>query len=126
MRLEIKKIISNEVVSYMLTRYLVYFISFLSSLLIAGKLGPYYFGIWGFVLLLINSMTVLLVQNKENPQRQRNYEMASMFILGWISLFVVCIAVYYGCFGISFFEKYHLGNLFYLVCGIAILQYFND
>ena len=133
----LERMLRNKVVSYMLTRYLVYFISFLSSLLIAGKLGPYYFGIWGFVLLLINyfhiidfgignSMTVLLVQNKENPQRQRNYEMASMFILGWISLFVVCIAVYYGCFGISFFEKYHLGNLFYLVCGIAILQYFND
>ena len=108
----LERMLRNKVVSYMLTRYLVYFISFLSSLLIAGKLGPYYFGIWGFVLLLINyfhiidfgignSMTVLLVQNKENPQRQRNYEMASMFILGWISLFVVCIAVYYGCFGIS-------------------------
>lgn len=75
------KILSNKIVVYMLTRYVVYFVSFLSSLLIAGKLGPYYFGIWGFVLLLINyfhiidfgignSMTVLLVQNKENPQRQ--------------------------------------------------------
>ncbi len=94
---------------------MVYFISFLSSLLICGNWDliisvfgfcpfvNYYFHIIDFGIG--NSMTVLLVQNKENPQRQRNYEMASMFILGWISLFVVCIAVYYGCFGISFLRS---------------------
>jgi len=132
-----RKVITNKVVIYMVTRYIIYFITFLSSMIIAVRMGPYYLGIWGFVLLLIryfhiidfgvgNSMTVLLVQNKEDEIARADYEMSAMFILSGISIGVVLVALYYYLFGIPLFEKYELGYLFYFVCIVAILQYFND
>lgn len=128
---------SNKVVLYMVTRYVVYFITFLSSMIIAAKMGPYYLGIWGFITLLIryfhiidlgigNSITVLLVQNKGSQKNKDDYEMASLAILGIMSLAVLLIGLYYYLFGISVFGKYELGNVFYFICIIAVFQYFND
>ena len=121
----------------MVTRYLVYFITFLSSMIIAAKMGPYYLGVWGIITLLIryfhiidlgigNSITVLLVQNKDNQEVKDDYEMASLTILGIMSLVVLMIGGYYCIFGFPVFNKYQLGGIFYFVCIIAILQYFND
>lgn len=121
----------------MISRYLVYFMTFLSSMIIAAKMGPYYLGIWGFITLLLryfhiidlgigNSITVLLVQNKDNSQKQDDYEKSSLFILSLMSVVVLLLGLYNYLFGISVFEKYQIGNLFYFVCIIAILQYFND
>ena len=133
---KIKKIVKNKVVIYLITRYVVYFIAFLSSMVIAAKLGPYYLGIWGFMLLLIryfqiinfgidSSITVLLVQHKNDEKSKADYEMSAMILVGIISFIVILLAVYYFFFRISLFEKYELGYLFYFVCIIAILQYFN-
>lgn len=134
---KLKTILSNKVVFYMVTRYMVYFITFLSSMIIAAKMGPYYLGVWGIITLLIryfhiidlglgNSITVLLVQNKNDQEAKADYEMASLAVLGLMSLIVLLIGGYYCLFGISIFDKYQLGGIFYFVCIIAILQYFND
>ncbi len=133
----VRKAFTNKVFFYMATRYLIYFLTFISSIIIANKLGPYYLGIWGFVLLLIryfhiidfgigNSMTVLLVKNKGQRKIQAEYEVTSMIILGLISLIILGLVVYYYYFGLPFLEKYKLGNLIYAVAAIAIMQYFND
>ena len=133
----LRKAMANKVVIYMITRYFIYAISFISSMIIAAKMGPYYLGIWGFITLLLryfhiidfgigSSVTVLLVQNKGNEKDRADYEMSSIFILGFLSLIVVLLALYYYLLGIPFFEKYELGVLFYFICIIAILQYFND
>jgi O-antigen/teichoic acid export membrane protein len=121
----------------MITRYVVYFIAFLSSMMIAARMGPYYLGIWGFITLLIryfhildlsigNSITILLVQNKNNQKDRDDYEKAAIAILSAMSFVVLMIGLYYYIYGIPFFEKYKLGNMFYFVCFIAVLQYFND
>lgn len=133
----LKKIITNKVVFYLITRYFVYFISFLTSLLVANKLGPYYLGIWGFILLIIgyfhiidfgigNAMTVFLVKNKTDKREQAEYEVSAMLILAAISLLVICLALIYKFHGLEFLEKYQLENLLYAIVAIAIMQYFND
>lgn len=132
----IKKIVSNKVVWYIFSRYFVYFISFLASMIMAAKLGPYYLGIWGFATLLLryfqivdlglgSSTTVFLVKNKGNAIEQAKYEKAALFILLMMFLGVIIVGLYYYLFGISIFDKYHLENLFYVICLIAIFQYFN-
>jgi O-antigen/teichoic acid export membrane protein len=104
---------------------------------LAVKLGPYNFGIWGFILLLLtyfdlinlgipHSITVLLVQHKNEKEKVKNYETTSMFLNGILGLGVVVLAIYYYFFGIASFEKYQTGNLFYIVCLIAIFAYFNN
>ena len=85
-------IIKNKVFIYLITRYMTYAVQFISSIIIATKLGPYYFGIWGFILLLINYLriidfgissatNILLVQNKDNPQKSSNYVTNSLFLI---------------------------------------------
>lgn len=132
-----KRFISNKIAIYLLTRYIVYFITFITSMIMANRLGPYYMGIWGSIVLILryyqifdfgisNSMTVLLVQNKKNLDKCDDLEMSAMVLMVGISLFVVGIGVYYKFVGIPFLEKFELSNRFYFVCLIAIFQYLND
>lgn len=134
---KIRQILNNKVMAYTFMRYMVCFISFVASMIIAVKLGPFYLGIWGFLLLLrryfqlINlgipdSVTILLVQNKNDKIRAADYETTAIVLIGILSVFVIFFAVYYYFFGIPAFEKYEVGNWFYYVCVIAILTYFND
>src|SRR5690554_4538644 len=133
---KISLILKNKVVLYLATRYLTYFFQFLSSIIIAVKLGPYYFGIWGFLLLLINyfrisnfgisnAANVLIVQNKENKEKVKNLVLGALACTGILSLMIILFALYYYLFGIPFFQKYEVGVLFYVVCFIAILTHFN-
>lgn len=128
-----KRFISNKIAIYLLTRYIVYFITFITSMIMANRLGPYYMGIWGSIVLILryyqifdfgisNSMTVLLVQNKKNSDKCDDLEMSAMVLMVGISLFVVGIGVYYKFVGIPFLEKFELGNRFYFVCLIAIFN----
>lgn len=133
----VSRLLGNKVAIYLLTRYIVYFITFITSMIMAGRLGPYYMGVWGSIILLLryfqifdfgisNSMTVLLVQNKTDKQKCDNLEMSAMVLLCLMSFLVVIIAIYNYFFGIRFLEKFDLGNRFYFVCLIAIFQYLND
>ncbi len=132
----IKHIFTNKVVLYLFTRYFTFFLQFVSSLYIAIKLGPYYFGVWGFILMLINyfqiinlgipySSTVLLVQHKNDKEKSLNFEKSSFSLVIILDVFILLLAIYYYFFGIAAFEKYEIGNLFYLVCFIAIISHFN-
>lgn len=134
--LSLRKVFTNKVVFYLVSRYLTYFIQFVTSMIIAAKLGPYYMGIWGFVMLLLsyfqqihfgiaNSLNVLLIHHKDNKQCCDAYILNSMFLIGGLSLLVFLLAGYYYLWGIESFQKYQLDNRFYWICVIAILQYFN-
>jgi len=132
----IKKILSNKVILYLLSRYTTYFIQLITSIIIAVKLGPFYYGIWGFILLLINyfqifnfgvsnSIGILMVQYKNDNHKVNDFIKSSFLLIGLLSFIVVIIAFYYYFIGIPFFSKYKIGNLFYFVCLIAIMSYFN-
>jgi len=132
----IKYALKNKVVLYLLSRYITFFLQFICSIYIAAKLGPYYFGIWGFILLLINyfqiinlgipySSTILLVQHKNDEKQASNFEKSSFFLVVILDVFILLLAVYYYFFGIPAFGKYEIGNLFYLVCFIAMISHFN-
>ena len=73
----LKAILGNKVLWYMCSRYMTYILQFVTTLIIAITLGPESFGIWSFLLLIINffnivdfgisnSLSVLLVQDKLN------------------------------------------------------------
>lgn len=134
---KIKSMLSNKVILYIITRYFVYFIQFVVSMFLAIKLGPFYLGIWGFIQMMLTyfdifnfgipqSITVLLVQHKNDNVKVKNYEITSMVLIGILCLGVLILALYYSIFGISSFEKYHIGNFFYGVCVIAFFAYFNS
>ena len=97
-----KKIVTNKVVLYLVTRYMTYAVQFITSIWVAVKLGPFYLGIWGVILLLINyfklinfgisnSLTVLLVQHKENKKQVDDYVKTA---LGLLSVLGFCIILF--------------------------------
>ena len=115
---------------------MTYGVQFLTSILIAAKLGPHYMGIWGFVLLILNyfgqfhfgianALNVLLVQHKDDQDDSKIYIHNSMFLLLLLSTFVGLSYVYYLVVGIPLVDKYEAGKYMWSVCLIAIFQYFN-
>lgn len=115
---------------------MTYFIQFLTSLLLANKLGPTNYGIWGFILLLIsyfnminfglsNSMNVILVQNRENNSVQNEYIKNDMFLVTILGCFIMTLLLVYVCTGMSWFSKYTISYEFLIICIIAVMAHFN-
>ncbi len=108
---------------------------FVVSLLCAAKMGPYYYGVWGFIMMLLsymqridlgipNAMNIILVQEKDNRE-----EFSRTQTTGFLLLSLLCIGVaLFACGNIigeyGFMEKYPLGWLFYVVCATAIISYY--
>ena len=129
-------IIRNKVLFYLVSRYVTYFIQFVTSLIIATKLGPYYMGIWGFVLLIINifqqchfgiaySLPVFYVHYKDDIKKINSYIGNSLFLICGLCLLVLLIYIYYLIFGVELFDKYQINELFIWICIIAALQYYQ-
>lgn len=132
----IRKVLSNKIVFYLISRYFTYFIQFITSLLIAAKLGPYYLGVWGFLLLIMNyfqqihfgvanSLNVLLVHHKEDKSLSEKYVNNSLLLVFAISIIAVVVFICIYKSGIETFEKYAVSNYVILISIIIVLQYFN-
>lgn len=120
----------------MLTRYATYALSFIVTMYIASKMGPYYYGMWGYLLLILNyfnvinlgipqALQVLLIQKKESYIDSCNYEKSGIYLTGILSLGCVLTAIYYYCGGLETAHRYDLDFLFYIICFCGVLNYFN-
>lgn len=133
----LKKALSNKILWYMATRYLTFALQFVSSLYIAEKLGPYYWGIWSFILLWINignmlnwgignSINILLVHHKTDSELCAEY-CYNGFILSCLTMIpAVLFVVVERVIGIPYFAKYQVGNYIYLVLLIVCIGYLNN
>lgn len=130
-------LIKNKVLFYLVSRYATYFIQFVTSLIIAAKLGPYYMGIWGFILLLLNyfqqchfgianSFNVLYIHHRDDKQQCDSYTANSLVLLTYLCVVVFFIYIYYVIWGIPSFDKYHIDKYFIWVCIIAVFQYYQN
>lgn len=133
----INKIIKNKVLLYLTTRYLTYGLQFVIGLIIAGKLGAYYLGVYGFIQLILmyftninfginHSLNVLLVHHKEDQEICKRYIANALIVIGWMAIVVAAIFVASNFLRISSFEKYHADKYFLWICLIAVLQYLNS
>ena len=133
--MSIISLFKNKVLFYLASRYITYGVQFITSLVIAAQLGPYYLGVWGFILLLLqyfqqfhfgiaNSFNVLYVQHKNSQQECDNYIANSLVLVGFLAVFVVAFYVYYLIVGIGRFEKYHVDDYMVWICLVAIFQYY--
>ena len=133
---KLSKLFCNKVFLYISSRYLTYLIQFISSIYIAVKLGAFYFGIYGFAMLLISylailnfgithSTTVLLVQNKKNENEIKNIVYNAILIIFIITLFIILGSLFYYVFDINYFKKYDIKEIFYFIPLIAIVSHFN-
>ena len=130
----IKSALKNKVFWYLASRYFVLGLQFIASIFLAVKLGAYYFGIWSFILLLVNigsscnwgigtAATVLLVQHKEDETLCNQYTFNAFLLVLLTFIPPLLILAYDRIIGIPVFAKYHLGTLIYAVTAIVLLQY---
>ncbi len=133
----LRKLIQNKVLFYVFSRYAVSGISFLTSLLLAVKLSPYFLGIWGSIMLirryyqLINlgipdSASVLIVQKFDDKAKTETIESTSIFLSFILSLIAVAIFLVLFVSDFSFIDKYNLGEKWFYICAVVVFTYFND
>lgn len=136
MKALLSKIFNNKVVLYMGSRYLTYALQFFTTLIVAIKLGPQEFGIWSFVLLIINffnivdfgisnSLNVLLVQERSNTSQCARYISASSIIITILSALVVLTYVLVRYINPEIINKYNAWQFLPVVVFVVILAYFN-
>ena len=125
------KLLKNKVLIYLVSRYFVYGIQFLTSIIVAAKLGAYYMGIWGFVLLLINyfsqihlgianALNVLLIQHNDNEEDYNEYVWNALIANALLILAVLLFYIYYLVIGIEDVVRYHADAYVIPICLIAI------
>ncbi|WP_281644736.1 lipopolysaccharide biosynthesis protein [Bacteroides zoogleoformans] len=131
-----KKILKNKVMLYMLSRYITYALQFISTLLIAVKLGPSDFGIWSFVLLIIgvfniidfgisNSANVFLVHDRKDEFLE-GVHIKSIIVVNVILSILVCFFfVIGGTFDIPLLKKFQAEEYYFYIMAIVVLFYFN-
>ena len=134
--MKLLSILKNKVIFYLSTRYLTYALQFVTSLVIAAKLGPFYFGVWGFILLqlqyfqqchfgIYNSFNVLYVQHRDDETKCKSYIANSLLLESYLAFLVIVVFCVYLISGGDFFGKYNADKYFVWVCIIAILQYYQ-
>lgn len=132
----LRKILSNKVFLYMGSRYITYALQFVASLIIAFKLGPDLFGIWSFVLLIIdffnivdfgvsNSVNVLLVQDKNNAAAFNNHIMSSVILTSCICGSILLLSILISFFHLDIIAKYRVEEYIPSILFVVIVAYFN-
>ncbi len=128
-------VFKNKILWYVLTRYFTYGIQFFVSIYCAAKMGPYYFGLWGFILLIYNYMqqinlgipnstNILLTQEAKNFTKFAKIESNAFYSMFILVCGVIIFALGNYFYEYSFLNKYPIGNLFYIICFTAIIAYF--
>ncbi|WP_312390633.1 hypothetical protein [Chryseobacterium sp.] len=130
----LKKINSASI--YLVSRYFVYGVQFLNSLLIALYLGPFYLGIWGFFNLILqyteqinlgiaNANNVFLSIGK-NKKTYNSYLVGNSIIqLGIVSFIIISglfIIFYYFQIG----TEYNIKEFFIPIAIITFTTYINS
>lgn len=131
----IKRLVNNKAISFVLLKYVAFGIQLINSVLIAKFLGVYFFGIYGFVLMLLQylnysnfgvqySYSVLCsdVSTKEGNIRT-HLTGTSISLIICVSLFLGIL--YFSTYSLDLFPKYRYSEYSFFILIIAILQYFN-
>ncbi len=134
--INLKKVINNPAIIYVLSRYGTYLIQFINSLFIAVYLGPYYLGIWGFINLVIGyigqlnmgisqsvNVTISVNKDKENYVNKIIGNGLSMIVMLSVLVILFLITVKLGIIKIG--DKYSFNDFIIPVMIISVLTHIN-
>lgn len=127
----------NSIIKYISSRYLIYFIQFVNTLLLAKKLDPFNFGVWGFLQLVIiyfsyfnfgipSSLNILASINKNRTKYVSLNFNTALILISFLSLLVILIFTISNSIDLNFAEKYKFNENKLYVLIIIILGYFNS
>ena len=134
----ILKLLKNNIVWYVSTRYVTYVLTFIVNMYVALFLGPEIYGVWSFFLLVFwyfnitdfgvpQSVQVLLVQNKNEKRRSADIEKTGLFLMFIISILCMVVAIIYFVFGsIEITQVHNFDWMFYAICICAFINFYNS
>lgn len=135
---KLRSLLGKPVVFFTASRYLSYALLFLRGLLVAKFLGPYFFGIWGFITLYqqylsFTSMGIQYAINTElalleaDDKRRRDALINSSFTLTvfiFVALIVCAVVLQY--LNVDIFKNEGSGQFIILTFVIGGLQHFRE
>ncbi len=132
----LKQLLKNKIMIYLASRYGTYALQFIISLVIAAKLGPYYMGVYGLILLILsyfsqvhfgiaNSLNILLVYHKNEEEKYVTYVWNSLILVSALGACIVLLFIYYWIFGIDYIARLSIDKYLPYICIIAVLEHFD-
>jgi O-antigen/teichoic acid export membrane protein len=127
--------VSNTVVQYIFSRYIIYALQFVNSLLIAAYLGPYYLGIWGFINLVIqyflqfnlgisHSFNAIVAIHKDDKSSVENFFANSNFLILILSLVAGLIFLALTLVDAPYMDQYQMQQYKWWILAIAMVNYY--
>lgn len=131
------KLISNKILNYTISTYIIYILYFINSIFIAINLGPYYLGVWGFINLVIqylaqlnfgitHSVNSIVSISKEDKSHVTKVLGSSITILSLLALSLLFFFLFIIVLDFDIGQKYHFYKYLPFVILIAILAFFNS
>ena len=132
----IKRVLNNKVFNYVFSRYAIYALQFINTLMLAKLLSPYNFGIWSFTQLIImyfshidfgipNSFNALSSIYKKNTKFVTFNFNAALLLIMLICVLVIGFFVVTSLLDLKIGVKYKFDNYSIYVLIIILLSYFN-
>jgi O-antigen/teichoic acid export membrane protein len=134
----LRKILKNELVIFTLIKYFVHFLNFVRVILAAKILGPFFFGIWGFLNLAIQylSHTLLGVQysvnlelstdHRHDAERNNKIISSALFLATVISTVLIAAGIGIYVVDNTLFAQYAFQRYSILVVGVVSLLHFQQ
>ncbi|MCB8980446.1 MAG: oligosaccharide flippase family protein [Ardenticatenaceae bacterium] len=128
----------NQVVLFTASRYLGYAMQFVRGILVAKFLGPYLFGIWGFLTLMQQYLMYtgfgfqhainveLAVNALSDKERQAKYINASFTMTLLIAAFLAVVGAYVQFQEIPLFPKYNFYQYTFAISLIVGLSHLKE
>ncbi|WP_461638882.1 oligosaccharide flippase family protein [Labilibaculum euxinus] len=131
-----KALMDSKAIRYVVVKYMSFIIKFINSILIAKFLGPFYFGIYSFTILVqqyysysnlgINFSTNTLISIKKNKTDLTDLIWRnSLVILIFLSIVICAVGVILTYLPSDTLSKYSFQNYSSLLSFIAIITFFN-
>ena len=136
MKLLAGKFINNKILLFILSKYATYVIQLINSIFIAVYLGPFYFGVWSYITLIIQYMTQLnfgiihsvnatISIHKNRDSYVQKIIGNSIIMLGVLCVFFILFFVSNELFNLKIGEKYHFSTYMPIVVIVGCVGYFN-
>ena len=141
MAIELEKIFrlfKTDSSKYIIAKYFAYGLRFITVLFIAKNLGVYYFGIYGFVALVLQYLSyatfgtnysfnvIISTDKKPNNEKAKIILNNALNFNVFVSILLLLLFLLASYFGIgNYLQKYLFTDYYLILISIAIIQNFN-
>lgn len=133
-----RKLGFSNVILFTGARYVIYFLQIVRGFAVAKLLGPYYFGVYGFILLVLQylsytnfgiqyslNLTLSTNINTNDEIIERTFSSA-LYVSLSVSAILLLGSALVSALGITIFEKYLFNRYLLPVVGIACFYHFQQ